>query len=117
MYYIDTPLARVDVFDYDAASSAITNRRTLFEVPKENGAPDGMTIDEDGLPLGCALGRKRGASLHHQGCGGSDDRLPAARVTSCTFGGSDLRDLYITTASTGLTAEQQREQPTPVEFS
>jgi sugar lactone lactonase YvrE len=37
--------------------------------------------------------------------------LPVARVTSCTFGGPDLADLYITTARSGLTPEQLNEQP------
>jgi sugar lactone lactonase YvrE len=37
--------------------------------------------------------------------------LPVARITSCTFGGKDLRDMYVTSASLGLTDAQQKEQP------
>ncbi len=37
--------------------------------------------------------------------------FPVARVTSCCFGGEDFRDLYITSAKTGLTAVQLNEQP------
>jgi sugar lactone lactonase YvrE len=37
--------------------------------------------------------------------------LPVARVTSCTFGGENLEDLYITSARTGLTKEQLADQP------
>ena len=38
-------------------------------------------------------------------------RVPAARVTSCAFGGPDLLDLYITTARSGLAEEQLAKQP------
>jgi sugar lactone lactonase YvrE len=38
-------------------------------------------------------------------------RVPARQVTSCAFSGPDLRDLYITSATTGLSAEALAEQP------
>lgn len=38
-------------------------------------------------------------------------RLPVARVTSCAFGGADLGDLYVTSASAGLSGPELREQP------
>ena len=37
--------------------------------------------------------------------------MPAARITSCTFGGKSLQDLYVTSARVGLTDEQLEEQP------
>jgi sugar lactone lactonase YvrE len=37
--------------------------------------------------------------------------LPVDRVTSCTFGGDDLKDLYITTARVGLNEKQLAAQP------
>jgi sugar lactone lactonase YvrE len=37
--------------------------------------------------------------------------LPAAHVSSCTFGGPDLADLYITTAKEHLTEEDRKAQP------
>ena len=38
--------------------------------------------------------------------------VPAPHVTSCTFGGSDLDTLYITTAREGLTKVLLSEFPT-----
>jgi len=38
-------------------------------------------------------------------------QLPVARVTSCTFGGECLKDLYITSARVGLTKDQLKMQP------
>ena len=37
--------------------------------------------------------------------------LPVGRVTSCTFGGENLEDLYITSAKVGLTEEALKSQP------
>ena len=37
--------------------------------------------------------------------------LPVARVTSCCFGGADLRDLYVTTRREGLSASELAAQP------
>jgi sugar lactone lactonase YvrE len=41
----------------------------------------------------------------------SEVKLPAAQITSCTFGGKDLTDLYVTSARTGLASGQIKEQP------
>ena len=44
MYYIDTPSAQVDAFDFDMQTGAISNRRTVikgFEFHTA-GFPDGM---------------------------------------------------------------------------
>jgi sugar lactone lactonase YvrE len=37
--------------------------------------------------------------------------VPATQVTSGVFGGTDLRDLYITCATTGLSEAALAEQP------
>ena len=45
MYYIDTPLMRVDAFDYDDATGAIAGRRAVITIPPGIGRPDGSTLD------------------------------------------------------------------------
>ncbi len=102
MYFIDTPTRRVDAFDFDREGGVISNRRTAFEIPQEMGFPDGMTIDEEGmlwvaLWMGWGLGRwdPRGGRLLER------LDLPAARVTSCAFGGPGMDRLYVTTAGAG----------------
>ena len=48
MYYIDTPTMKIEGFDYDLVTGAISNRRTIVSVAEEHGLPDGMTIDAEG---------------------------------------------------------------------
>jgi sugar lactone lactonase YvrE len=37
--------------------------------------------------------------------------LPATNITCCTFGGPDLNDLYITSATKELSASEKAKQP------
>ncbi len=111
MYYIDTPTKSIDVFDFDAASGAIANRRSLVQVPDRQGFPDGMTLDAEG---GIWVAFWGGGVVRRYTPDGALDReirLPVTQPTSCAFGGRDLRDLYITTAATTLSPEERSRQP------
>jgi len=111
-YYIDTPTLEVVAYDYEKSTGHISNKRIVIKIPKEDGFPDGMTIDNDGMLWighwgGWQVARwdpDKGEKLHHI-------PLPVANVSSCTFGGDDLEDLYITTAKKGLTEDQLQKQP------
>lgn len=112
LYYIDTPTRQVVAYDYDIATGSITNKKVVINIPASDGYPDGMTIDTEGmLWVACWDGWKvsrwdprTGKLLQHI-------LLPASKVTSCTFGGAGLGDLYITSAKTGLSAQELKEQP------
>lgn len=111
MYYVDSAMRRVDVLDYDMATGHASRRRTLIELPEDAGLPDGMTVDGEGY-LWVAMWD--GWSVRRYSPAGDLDRivrLPVSRVTSCAFGGADLDDLYITSASTGLSEVEKKDQP------
>jgi D-xylono/L-arabinono-1,4-lactonase len=98
MYYTDTILNRVDVFDYDLDSGEISNRRLFAEVAQGDGLPDGLTVDKQG---GVWSARWDGSCLVRYTPDGVETRrvtFPAKKVSSAIFGGPDLRDLYVTTA-------------------
>jgi len=111
-YYVDTPTHRIDAFDYEPTSGDIAARRTVARVSHELGAPDGMTIDaEDRLWVALFGG---GAVLcidPRDGAVQARVEVAALNVTSCAFGGADLRDLYITTARVGLSEQQLAQLP------
>jgi sugar lactone lactonase YvrE len=102
MYFIDTPLRRVDAFDFDVESGTLRGRRTLVRIPPDEGKPDGMSVDE-ACCLWVALWGG-GAVQRYTPEGRLDRRiaLPVSQVTSCCFGGLDGATLYITTAARGL---------------
>jgi len=111
MYYVDTPTGRVDVFDFDEASGTISNHRPLVTLPHTAGHPDGLIVDSEGF-LWLALWA--GGAIHRYAPDGRLDQaiaLPATHPTKCAFGGPDLTDLYVTTASIELSAEGRKAQP------
>jgi sugar lactone lactonase YvrE len=111
MYYVDTPTGRIDVFDFDEASGTISNQRPLVNVPHTAGHPDGLIVDAEGF-LWLALWA--GGAIHRYAPDGRLDQsiaLPATHPTKCAFGGPDLADLYVTTASIELSAEGRKAQP------
>jgi len=110
MYYADTGLGRVDVFDFDEDRGTLSNRRPFVAIPGDQGYPDGLVVDREG---GVWLALWEGAAVHRYLPDGSLDKvvpMPVTLVTKCAFGGADLADLFITTAWIDLdTAGRARE--------
>ncbi|OON78039.1 SMP-30/gluconolactonase/LRE family protein [Streptomyces tsukubensis] len=93
VFYADTPTGRVDVFDHDPETGP-TDRRPFARVE----SPDGLTVDEEG---GVWVALWGGGAVHRYGPDGRLDTvidLPVPQVTSLTFGGPGLDELYITTS-------------------
>lgn len=112
MYYIDTPTKQVVAFDYQVQNGEIDNKRVVVTIPEGEGAPDGMTIDREGMLWVAHWGGYQVSRWNPQnGEKLSSIPVPAAQVTSCAFGGEQLDELYITTARIGLSEEALQEQP------
>ena len=115
--WIDTsqqPL-RIDKFDYDVDTASITNRRLAVKM-SEKGYPDGCAIDnQDRIWVAKWGGWCVECYDPHLGCGEEAliyrYGLPVEQVTACAFGGPDLDQLYVTTASCGLSPQQKKQQP------
>ncbi|HKE98640.1 MAG TPA: SMP-30/gluconolactonase/LRE family protein [Actinomycetes bacterium] len=105
MYYVDSPSQGVDAFDYDPGSGAIARRRRVVSIPRRDGTPDGMAIDDDGCLWVALWGGGRVRRHTPDGRPDAQVELPASQVTSCAFGGPDRGDLYVTSAARGLAGE------------
>jgi len=99
-YFIDSVAKCIYVYDYDISSGNITNRKVLRQIEEDTLLPDGMTIDSEGF-LWVAI-FNGGKVLRIDPITGKtifEVLVPNAKqVTSCTFGGENLDELYITTA-------------------
>jgi sugar lactone lactonase YvrE len=111
-YFIDTPTEKVLQFDYQLDTGEISNSKEIISFKSEEGMPDGMTIDEEGMLWIAHWGGGR-VSRWDPASGKklTEVVLPVKNVTSCTFGGKDLRDLYITTARQGLDEAEMEQYP------
>lgn len=110
-YHIDTPTKVVRAFAYDLDRATLGEARTVIRIPDGHGLPDGMTIDRDGN-LWLALWDGWAVECWDPRSGRRLARIevPAARVTSCVFGGEDYRTLFITTARQGLEVDALARQ-------
>lgn len=99
MYHIDTATQQIMGYDFCKETGTISNPRVAVEVPIEEGSPDGMTIDRDGM-LWVALwgGYKICRYNPLNGEKLCEVAFPAKNVTCCTFGGELMNELFITTA-------------------
>lgn len=112
MYYIDSPTRSIQCFEYKKGEETISGPYKIIKVPKGLGFPDGMTIDVDGM-LWVAHWDGGCIARWHPETGQliTTIKIPAPRVTSCTFGGKNLSQLFVTTARVGLSKEQLEKYP------
>ena len=99
LYYIDTPTRKIMAYAFDLEAGTLGAGKVCVDVPEENGSPDGMTIDREGMLWvahwgGHAVRRydpRTGACI-------AIVPVPASKVACCCLGGETLSTLYITTA-------------------
>ena len=111
-FYIDTPSGKIDAFDIIELPDGfpdLINRRTIINVDVNHlGYPDGMTIDDQGF-LWVAhwgsgvIGRYDPVSGEISG----KVSIPVKAATSCCFGGSGRRTLYITSSREGMSPDEE----------
>lgn len=112
-YFIDSRNECVEAFDWEPSSGTIAGRRTVARLPAgQQGVPDGMTIDTQGR-LWVAVFGGFGIHCFDPDTGKSLEKVsvPTAKTSACWFGGENLDELYITTASIREDAESLRKYP------
>lgn len=111
-FFIDTPTGNIGLFEYDKKSGEITGGEVITHIDKKAGFPDGMTIDaEDKLWVALYGGGKVIRINPENGETEFEVQLPVPKPTSCTFGGKNLDELYITTCREYLTPEELEKYP------
>ena len=111
-YFTDTPTMKIVRYEYNLHTGEIKNPEPVIHFPESEGYPDGMTIDGEGM-LWIAHWSGNRVSRWNPETGEQilSINIPALNVTSCTFGGEDLSELYITTARKGMTEEELEKFP------
>jgi sugar lactone lactonase YvrE len=107
MYFTDSFSYSVYAYDYAADTGKITNRRTFVQTPPDAGIPDGLTVDSEGFVWSAFWGGWKVVRYNPEGKVDREYRLPVPNPTSCAFGGKRLDELYITSASLGLSKEEK----------
>jgi D-xylonolactonase len=99
LYFADSAVRRIYAYDVNVTTGALANRRVFVEIGPDEGLPDGLCVDSEDH-VWCA--HWYGACVVRYTPAGSVDRriaFPVSQTSSCGFGGADLGDLYVTSAS------------------
>lgn len=105
-YYGDSLTNTIFVCDYEAASGEIGEERPFLQ-GFDRGLPDGSAMDAEGYLWNC---RYFGGCVVRVTPDGRVDgvmEMPVGNITTCTFGGSDGKTLYVTTARAGAAAGER----------
>lgn len=111
MYFTDSRRYLIYAYDFDLESGAVENRRVFAQFEEGKGLPDGLAVDSEGGVWSALWDGWRVTRLDPDGRVEREVAIPAAKATSCIFGGPDLTTLYVTSASYGATADDLAKYP------
>jgi sugar lactone lactonase YvrE len=111
LYVVETVSRTLFQYTFSASNGEVSGKKILITFSEKEGKPDGITVDKSGdiwvaMWDGWAIRR-----LSATGETVETIELPVPRPTSVIFGGSQLETLFITTATYGLTPEEQEKSP------
>ena len=111
VYFTDSFAQEVYYYDIDPHVGLISQRKSFVKTDPKGGYPDGMTVDSEGYLWNAMWD---GWCIIRYAPDGRVNRVvkvPVPRPTAMCFGGARMDQMYITSASVGLTDEQLKEAP------
>jgi sugar lactone lactonase YvrE len=118
MTLTDSPKHKLWAYDYDEATGIPSNPRvirTYGPAPADgshySGRPDGACVDAEGNIYTAMIQGSSVQKISPKGELLAVIELPVPCPTCCTFGGDDLRTLYIVTGRIRMTAEELAAKP------
>jgi sugar lactone lactonase YvrE len=122
LYWADTPTHTVRAWDFNAATSAMTNERIFKQWPGKpagwqfgmtgyGGRPDGAAVDVQGNYYVAMFEGARICKLSPSGVELASIPVPAQCPTMPCFGGDDMKTLYVTTACTNRSDAELQAYP------
>ena len=97
-YFTDCAARTIYVYEYDLKKGVPEHRKVFAKIPLYQGIPDGMAVDRDGYVWSAQW--YGGVLVRYDPAGNVDFviRTPAQQTSALAFGGSDLCDIYVTSA-------------------
>ena len=117
VHWSDTKAHRVYAADFDAAAGTLANPRVFAEFQQRTageaygGRPDGAAMDAEGCYWAAMFEGKSLVRIAPTGEVVQRLELPTTCPTMPTFGGADLRTLFITTAREKRPADELAREP------
>ncbi len=105
-YLTDSPKKTIYAYDFDAATGEISGRRVFVELSDESFVPDGLSVDSEEHVWSAQWDGWCVIRFAPDGREVLRVPMPVKRPTSCAFGGTERRQLYVTSASIGMGEEE-----------
>ena len=112
LYHTESFRHTIFVSDFEPETGETSNRRPFATLDSNSGGfPDGLTVDAEGFVWSNVVGL--GQIRRYDPLGKIERvlQLPVPRATDCTFGGPDLKTLYVTSARETMTMDQLAAAP------
>lgn len=111
IYFADSPTQVIRTATYDAETASFGPIEDFAVLGEGDGYPDGMTVDAEGCLWNAHWDGWRLTRYRPDGSIERVVEMPVQRPTSLCFGGADLTTLYVTSASTRMTAAELQKAP------
>lgn len=108
-YLVDS--ATHEIIEISAGTDTALGARRRLHRFVDTEMPDGLTIDAEGNLWTALVGAAQIACLSPEGIRIGTLHMDTQSPTSCAFGGADMRTLFATTMTLGLSPRQRAEQP------
>lgn len=107
-YLTDSPERKIYAYDFDERTGDLSRRRVLVDLGREAPGvePDGLAVDLQGNIWSALWDGWCVARFDARGNELARIALPVQRPTSVCFGGPRLDELYVTSASVGLSQDE-----------
>ncbi len=99
LYFTDSYDHVIYAYDVDSETGSLSNKRVFVKVARNDGLPDGLTVDAEGNVWSALWFGGRVVCYDPEGKIKTSIELPIRQVASLMFGGRDLDELYITSSS------------------
>ena len=111
MYFADSWVGHIWAYDFDSEEGTLSNQRVLVDKDALPGIPDGAVVDSHGCIWNARYGAGQVVRLTPNGELDQVVETGTRQLTACTLGGSDLRDLYVTSAAQRMSEAELAAQP------
>lgn len=110
-FVANSPKRIIYRYDFDTETGTIHNPIIFVKIADDAGVPDGMTFDSQGYLWNCHFNGWRITRYTPDGKIDRVIKMPVSHPTSCCFGGSDLKTLFITSAKRDVSESELKNQP------
>ena len=109
-YLVDSWTWRIDVCDFNAATGEVSDRRQFATIDPQEGLPDGLSVDVEGGVWVALFGGGAVRRYDSDGVLSEVVSVPVTYPTSLTFGGPNLRTVFVTSSRHRMSRAQRRAE-------